>query len=497
MATIRHKHEAIEALKELEAKSDVRFFIVGGYVRDALRNKPSKDIDVVAINTDLKHLNKLLQTKGETKFIPFSSTKFGIVLFRMNGGQHIEIALPRVEYSTGSGHRDFEVTKGVGVTLEQDSARRDFKINSMYLPIGYKSRKEIVDYHGGAKDIRDRRISFIGKATDRIKEDPLRMLRLVSLQAKTGYRINSDAIETVKKSSDLLWKIPADRIKDELETILLSKKPSKSIRLLADLKLLKIIIQELDDCRGVQQEKTFHKYDIFIHCIRACDFTPPVLSLRYAALLHDIGKLDVKKWDENKERFTFHNHHQISIHKAEEILKRLRLSKEFIKEVCFLIEMHMYDYRAGWKDKTVRKFIKKIGITKSDLCNLSQIPLFQLRIADRLGSGFKNIPITYRQKAFENRIKSAFKKAEIFDIKDLVVNGGDISKYLKIAPGPKVGIILEELLDITMESPLLNNRKDLLELSSDLLKRIDDVKIAFVGHWNDWKKEVLKAIRGE
>lgn len=494
MAKIRHRHKILEVLKELEAGSDVRFFITGGYVRDTLRGKPPKDIDIVAMNTDFSSLIELLQTKGETKFIPFASIKFGIILFRVDTGHQIEIAMPRLERSTGSGHKDFEVTKGPGVTLKQDSARRDFKINSMYLPLEYKSRRDVIDYHGGVQDIRNRRISFVGDANKRIEEDPLRMLRLVSLQAKTEYRIDPFTVEAVKSNAELAREIPADCIKGELQTMLLSRKPSRSMRLLAKLKLLSTAIPELDDCRGVKQEKTFHKYDVFTHCIKACDFVPPVLSLRYAALLHDLGKPAVKKWDNSKKRFTFHNHHKVSTSKAKVALVRLRLGGKLIEEICFLIDMHMYDYRAKWKNKTVRRFVKKIGITKSDLDKLDQIPLFQLRIADRLGSGFKNIPVTGRQKAFEERIRSVFDEAEIFGAEDMAVNGRDVSGHLRILPGPKIGVILNKLLDTIMERPLLNSKKDLLALASKLLERIDNLDVKFEGNWEEWKKEVSKLI---
>lgn len=504
MVKIRRRHEAIEALKELEAESDVKFFITGGYVRDALRNKPAKDIDVVAINTNFEELVELLHIRGETKMVDFASTrKFGVVLFRVKGCRHIEIALPRIEHSTGSGHKEFKVTAGPEITLEQDSARRDFKINSMYLPIGYKSRKEVIDHQGGARDIKSRRISFVGNAKERIKEDPLRALRLVSLQAKTGYRIDPAAISAVRDNTALVWEVPADRIKDELKVLLLSRRPSRSIRLLAKLGLLKIVIPELDSCRGVKQEKTYHKYDVFTHCLKACDFVPPVLALRYAALLHDIGKPKVKKWDKNKKRFTFHNHHKVSTYKARGALERLKLSNELIEEICFLIDMHMYDYRAKWKSKTVRKFVKKIGITKSDLDELDQIPLFQLRIADRLGSGFKNIPITDRQRAFEGRIRKVFDQAEIFGMEDLAVNGDDVIKHLRVLPGPMVGIILDKLLDTALEKPLLNNKKELLDLSSKLIEEIEGLGIRLKGNWEEtegygparWKKEVWRGLK--
>ena len=494
MINIVHKHSAVRALRELEAGSNVEFFIAGGYVRDTLRNKPPKDIDIVAMNIDFDNLNKLLQTKGETKFVPFSSTKFGIILFRVNSVQQIEIALPRVERSTGSGHKDFEVNKGPGVTLEQDSSRRDFRINSMYLPVGYKSKKDIIDYNGGMQDIKNRYISFVGDADERIKEDPLRMLRMVSLQTKTGYRIDQTAIKSVINNVNLAWHIPSTRIKDELQIILLSKRPSRYIRLMAKLGLLGIIIPELDICRGVGQEKTYHKYDVFTHCVKTCDFVPPDLALKYAALLHDLGKPKVKNWNEDKKRFTFHNHHKVGISKAITALRRLRLSEKLIKEICFLIDMHMYDYRAKWKNKTVRKFIKKVGITKNDLDKLGQIPLFQLRIADRLGSGFKNTPVTGRQKAFEERIKKAFSEAEIFGKEDMAVNGTDVAKHLRISPGPKIGVILDKLLDIIMEKPLFNNKKDLLDMASELLSKIDNSGVKFSGNWGEWKAEVSKFI---
>ena len=493
---LRRWVNTLKALESIQKTTKAVFYIAGGAVRDLLVGRDPTDLDVVATKIGVTELWNKLRGIGEVRALNFSSTRFGITLFRVDDEPFTEIALPRTEISTGTGHRDFEIAVGPEISLKEDSDRRDFKINALYLPLSSRDRSDIIDYQEGLEDIKRRKISFVGNPKDRIYEDPLRMLRAISLQARTGYRIGSVSFDSISKLSRLIKEIPAERINVELRKVLLARKPSTSFILLHKTGLLRYIMPELEECVGVNQDRTYHKYDVFTHCIKSCDNAPPSLVLRLAALLHDIGKPDTKGWNESKGKITFYNHEVVGELKARKALGHLKFSNKEIEDVCFLVAMHMYDFRARWTDKAVRRFVKRVGITSSDLANLGNIPLFQLRIADRLGSGFKNIRITKRQKALEQRIIGVFEKAGVFDIKDLVVNGDDVIENCGIRESPDVGIILETVFNIVLDKPFLNNRDDLLHMVMNVAKQLDTLKTAKLKHHSvhDYKRAMVRKI---
>ena len=459
----------IEVLKLLQEKTAADVYIVGGFVRDLLRGKTNDDLDIVIRGLPLESLKAFLLNYGVFTEVSLSQTndafKTAIYLFRAQEDTlAAQISFPR-RGKLEIAHHDN--------TLEQDVKVRDFTINSLYLPINYKAITDVVDLSCGVAAIRQGVIIANGNPYSVIEASPIRMLRAVSLACRLGFVIHKSLKSAISERISLIKKCPPDAVRLELNKILLSENPSRGFRLLYALGLLKIVMPQLHACYGVTQNNKYHMYDVFEHCIKACDHTAANLTLRLAALLHDIGKPRAKRTHEDGKS-TFHNHEIIGAGLAEILLSKLNYDIKLKKQVCDLIRLHMYYYTHEFTDAAVRRFIASIGITKEDIDNISMYPLFQLRMADRLGNGFKKYAVTPRQLELEARIVKCFGDHNTFTVKELAINGNDIISFYKISPGPLVGKTLNYLLDRVLEDPSLNNKDDLMNLSCNILRGADE-----------------------
>jgi len=290
------------------------------------------------------------------------------------------------------------------------------------------------------------------------------------MAARTKYAISNHVKFAISECSALLASASQEAIRAELEEILLSHKPSTYLRSMRKLGVLKIILPELARCYSCKQDKRYHKYNVFTHLVYSCDNTEPNLVLRLAALFHDIGKPMVKK--EINGKITFHKHEVIGAKETEIILRRLKFDNKTISQVTHLIRMHMYHYTRKYTDAGVRRFITNAGVTKEDINDIGNLPLFKIRKAERLGNGFKKQAVTQRQLDFEKRIVTTFKESSGFAVSDLVVDGADIKRIFGLKPSPKIGKILNHLLKIIMEDPKANDERILLHCTLDYL--LDD-----------------------
>ena len=470
----------IKALQSLDKETKASVYIVGGYVRDLLRNKDNSDLDIVVCGLQFDSIKKFLAKHGAVKEVSLAKTNenFGIniLLFRGDDGVEAQITLPRRgKLQIPDSHN----------TLSQDVKFRDFKINSLYLPIG-RGKRDIIDLVGGRDDIVNRRITSNGSPNERVKESPIRMMRAISLSCRTGYRISQDLIEAIKANAHLIKKCPEDGVRKELNRILLCKKPSKYLKLLDKVGLLEHIFPELHKCIGVNQDVKYHKYDVFNHLIYTCDNCPPDLKMRLAGLLHDVGKAEtrrvVKATEGGEQRTTFHKHELVSTKLAKRFLSRLKYDNNLSKEVIDLVKFHMFHYTREWTDAAVRKFIRKVNIPEEYMTeeSISKFPLFVLRSSERRGNGLKVEAVTDRQRDFEKKIIDIYRESNGLEIKDLDINGNIVMDTFRMSPGVQIGNLLKFLLDRVLENPQLNNRLDLLKLATEYLyneKEKDNVAI--------------------
>ena len=464
----------IQVLKKLDKETPAKVYIVGGFVRDYLRNKSNGDLDIVIRGLPLKSIEKFLNKYGKTKKVTLAQTNdqfaVSILLFKAYDYFSVEaqITLPRKGKNQISSPYN---------TLKQDSKFRDFKINALYLPIQYKSKKDVIDLIGGKDDIINRTLCSNGSPNERIKESPIRMLRAVSLASRINYTIDLKLWNTIKTNAHLIKKVPVENIRHELNKILMCNKPSKYLKFLQKLNLLKYIAPEIQNCVKVGQDKRYHKYDVFTHLIYTVDNIDLDLVIRLSGLLHDIGKPVVKRVildrDTNTHRVTFYKHDVISAKLATTFLKRLKYNNVIIKKVISLVRLHMYHYTREWTNVALRRFIKRANITEyyMSLDKILSFPLFRLRAAERLGSG-KKIAVTNRQKDFEKRVIDVYNSSSGLNITDLKIDGNIIMEVFKLKPGIQIGNILNYLLTSILNNPALNNRLDLLKLTVDYLENL-------------------------
>jgi len=450
----------INVLQKLNRDTEAEVYYVGGFVRDLVRRKKPNNIDMLIRNYPLPNLIKYLSKHGE---VNKNASRYNMITFTCNG-DIVRISLP---YNGSKSSHHF--------SLKEDARYRDLTINAMYLPIDRRSKKHIIDFYTGLKDIKDRKIRAIGNIKRSIVLSPIRMLRAIAFVSWLNYKIDTNLFYAIKTLSKLLDKAQVDDIRDELVKILLSKKPSKYLKILHSTGLLYLIIPELHMCHGVDQNKQYHKHDVFTHCILACDNTDSDIVLRLSALLHDVGKLQTREEKSNDgnnddKKVTFYSHEVVSARLAKRILKRLNFDKDIISKVAELAYLHMYNYEPDkWTDAAVRRFIRKAKISNDDLDKLNTFPLFLVRRADRLANGYPHSEVSYRQELFQQRICEIFEQSNAITINDLEIDGATLMSKFNLKEGPTVGHVLNYLLSLVLEDQKLNTIDILIDEASSYL----------------------------
>lgn len=447
-------HEVLEIYKKLE-ENGFEVYLVGGSVRNILLKRPVKDWDLTT-NATPDELMKIFKDG-------FYDNQFGTVGIPViiNKIKHVvEITTFRTEQSLSPTHKPDKVVWGK--TLNEDLSRRDFTINAIALKVIDKPLSfEIIDPFKGESDLKKKVIKAVGDPNLRFKEDALRLLRAIRIATELNFKIEKNTWESIKKDSGLIKHISAERIKTEVLRIVSSENADEGIMLLKDSGILIEILPELLEGVGVSQKRPgrHHLDDVFTHNILSLKFCPskdPIV--KFATLLHDIGKPKVAKKDEDGF-IIFHNHEVAGAKMAEEICERLRFSKKEKDKVVNLIRWHMFSVNENQTDSAIRRFIRKIGVE-----NVKD--MMDLRVGDRLGGGTQTAE-SWRLKLFKEKIEKQLKPAP-FSINDLAIDGNDIIKTLDIKPGPKIGEILQKLFEEVDEDLSKNNRDYLLKRLKEL-----------------------------
>ena len=436
---------------------------VGGPVRDKLMQRAHKDYDVICRKLTIEQITKILSPYGKIATVGKS---FGITKFspHKNSEIEIDIALPRKERSTGTHHRDFDVNFDPNLSIEEDLERRDFTINAMamLLPDG-----KIIDPFGGKNDIEAKLIRQVFPKT--FEEDPLRLIRAIQFATRFNFTIEPVTWAAVCENAKLIETISGERISAELVKIMAAEKPSIGFDLLFESGILKYILPELVALKGIEQDKQPGD-DVYAHTMRVLDAArkdPEIdnkgnLELLFAALLHDTGKEKTSQYHEPTQRIVFFGHQLVSARIAKRLMKNLKLSSVGVNSdtVVTLIEHHMFETKASFTDRAIRRFVAKIG---KDLISL----LMDLRLADNRGGKHPNgIKGVLRLKS---RIKEELAKKPPFGAKDLAINGNDLIK-LDISEGPQIGQILNHLVELVLDYPQKNERDVLLALVKEKIK---------------------------
>lgn len=426
---------------------------VGGVVREQLLGitRGVQDTDFLVRGISPDDLENILGKLGKLVLVGKS---FGVYKFTPSGSQSVfDIVFPRRERSFGPGHREFEVDWDWHMDVTEDLGRRDFTINAIAQDV---RTGRLIDPVGGIEDLKTHTLRMVFPQA--FSEDPLRILRGLRFQTRFGLEVEEKTREAMTASVSLLSTLSAERVQEEMTKLLTQcNRPSNAFQIMHEIGALRVVLPELDRCAGVSQNE-YHPDDVFTHSIRTCDVVPTDnLPVRWAALLHDVGKVDRKRTVADQklgERVVFYGHQAVSAQAAVKILRRLRYRNALVKKCEVLVAHHMFDYDSEWKDSTVRRFIRRVG--KENLEDL-----FVLREAD-VKSRDPKAPMKDLREIRE-RVARELRERHTIGIAELRVDGHDVIHICGVKAGPVVGEILSDLLEIVIEKPEMNDRSRLLE----------------------------------
>jgi poly(A) polymerase len=412
-------------------------YLVGGSVRDALLGRLGDDLDF-ATDARPEQVLKLVEDWGSTWETGRAFGTIGVA----RGSVRCEITTFRAE-SYDPGSRKPEVV--YGDTLDGDLGRRDFTVNAMAVAL---PDHEFVDPYGGLRDLAERVLRTPGTPEESFGDDPLRMLRAARFAAQLGFTPDPGVVAAMAGMAERLEIVSAERVQVELSKLLLAKEPVRGLTLLVDTGLADSVLPELPAMRLAIDSVHQHK-DVYLHSLAvlenamAREGDEPDLTLRMAALLHDIGKPATREI--GPDGVSFHHHEVVGAKLARKRLRALKYPKQFVDDVCALIELHLrfHTYRMGWTDAAVRRYVTDAGpllprlnaLVRSDCTTRNRAK------AERLAALYDTL---------EARVTELAKAEELAAIRpDL--DGREIMEILGVPPGPVVGQAYRYLLDERME----------------------------------------------
>ena len=453
-------HQISEAADRL----GVECYVVGGYVRDIFLERPSNDIDVVVVGSGIAVAEKLKQMLGRKAHLSvFKNFGTAQVKFRQKGVENeVEFVGARKEsYSHDS--RKPIVEDG---TLEDDQNRRDFTINAMAICLNKNRFGELVDPFNGLADLEDGIIATPLDPEVTFSDDPLRMMRCIRFATQLNFQIEGDTFEALERMVDRIKIVSGERIKDELNKIILAPHPSIGFEYLQRSGLLQIILPELAALDIVEQKNGrahknnfYHTLEVLENVAVSSDLHQNDLWLRWAALLHDVGKTKSKRWDP-AIGWTFHNHNIIGAKMVPVIFRRLMLPMDAkMKYVQKLVDLHMRPIAIAddeVTDSAVRRLMNDAGEDIDDLMTLCEADITS-----------KN---EVRKKLFLENFRMVREKLADLKEKDYVrllqpvIDGNEIMEMFHLKPSREVGVLKQFLKDAVLDNRVQNEREPLMQL---------------------------------
>lgn len=450
------EHEIIvRQLAVMFEQADSPVYLVGGYVRNLLLGLPPADLDIASPLLP-QQLMEIAQQNGVGS-VHLVNPTLGTVLLEINGEKIEHTTFRRESYAPGGGHMPNQVW--IGASLEEDAQRRDFSVNALYIDL---QKRQLLDpTQRGLEDIQKRRLrSARNSAEEMIRDDALRLLRLIRFACQLDFSIEKELFRAARRYAPQIRAISKERIAAELKKILLSdtayalkrRQPAarKAVILLETTGVLTQLIPEFEGYRALGQCK-YHKYNIFLHTANTVGWTPPDLILRYAALFHDVGK--VITWQKSGRMI---GHDKLGAEIAARRMSLLGVDKRTTELACRLVREHMYDLNGQARESKIRLKIQSMGYE-----NFARLIL--LREVDFLGSGYEQKPVETAEK-FRMIMEKMQKEGAPMQIRDLDITGNDLIQHYGIQ-GRQVGEILQALLHECLLHPTQNQRQHLLRIA--------------------------------
>ena len=445
-------------------------YVVGGYVRDIFLESPSKDIDVVVVGSGIKVAEELKHRIGR---------KAHLSVFRNFGTAQVKIVSQKEEIEVefvGARRESYSHDSRKPIvedgTLEDDQNRRDFTINALAICLNRERFGELVDPFDGIYDMEDGIIRTPLDPDITFSDDPLRMMRCVRFATQLGFYIEEETFDALRRNAYRLDIISGERISDELNKIMLAHHPSTGFDYLYRAGLLERILPELVALDNVDVRNGRAHKNNYLHTLEVLENVVKNgggLWLRWAALLHDIGKPKSKRWD-NQTGWTFHNHNYLGAKMVPNIFRRLKLPMDMkMKYVQKLVDMHMRPIVIADEevtDSAVRRLVNDAGDDIDDLMLLCEADITsknQVRKA-RFLENFRLV----REKI------SDLKERDFKRLLQPVIDGNEIMEMFHLKPSREVGILKQTLKDAVLDNRIPNEREPLMQL---LMEKAHEMKL--------------------
>ncbi len=448
-----------QASKEVGVES----YVVGGYVRDLVLQRPSKDIDFVCVGSGIKLAEEVARALGKDAKLSVFKT-YGTAAIHHNGYEYEFVGARKESYKKDS--RNPVVEDG---TLEDDQNRRDFTINAMALSLAEDSYGQLVDPFNGMEDLRNMIIRTPLEPGITFSDDPLRMLRAMRFASQLHFDIEPDTFQGIIDNVDRIGIISQERITDELNKIIMSDKPSYGFQLLFHSGLLKPIFPEMTDLHGVEKINGKGHKDNFFHTLQVldniCEMTDD-LWLRWAAILHDIAKPATQRFNE-KVGWTFHGHEDLGAKWVPKIFKRMKLPlDERMKYVQKLVRLHLRPIALvndRVTDSAVRRMIFEAGEDVRDLMTLCKAD-----VTSKNPEKVKKYQANFVK--VEKRIKEVEQRDHVMNFHP-PVSGEKIIEVFDIKPSKVIGDIKNEIKEAILDGRIKNDENEAFDLMVKLGKK--------------------------
>ena len=460
-------------ISEAADRLGVECYVVGGYVRDIFLERPSNDIDVVVVGSGIAVAEELKRMVGK---------KAHLSVFRNFGTAQVKFHQQGVEYEVdfvGARKESYSHDSRKPVvedgTLEDDQNRRDFTINAMAVCLNKKRFGELVDPFNGLADLEDCIIATPLEPGITFSDDPLRMMRCIRFATQLNFQIEDVTFEALERMADRIKIVSGERIKDELNKIILAPHPSVGFEYLQRCGLLNIILPELAALDIVEtkngrahKNNFYHTLEVLENVVSSQDNN---LWLRWAAILHDVGKTKSKRWDP-AVGWTFHNHNIIGAKMVPVIFRRLMLPMDAkMKYVQKLVDLHMRPIAIAddeVTDSAVRRLMNDAGEDIDDLMTLCEADITS-----------KN---EVRKKMFLENFRMVREKLTDLKEKDYVrllqpvIDGNEIMELFHLKPSREVGVLKQYLKDAVLDNKVENEREPLMALLMEKAKSMGLIK---------------------
>ena len=450
------KLPVFEKISSYCKENNAECYVVGGYVRDFLLKRKSKDIDILVLGNGIEIAKNIARSLDEKIQVTVFKT-FGTAYFKYNDFEIEFVGARKESYTSGS--RNPIVESG---TFKEDIDRRDFKINSMAISLHPKSFGKLIDLHNGLDDLENCIINTPLDAGITFSDDPLRMLRAVRFASQLNFTLDDKLILTMNELKSRIEIVTNERIVDELNKILLSKTPSIGFKLLEKTGLLDFILPEITNLKGIDEIEGQKHKDNFYHTLEVldniCENTEN-LWLRWAALLHDIGKAPTKKFDK-KIGWTFHGHEFEGSKMVYKLFKRLKMplneKMKYVQKLVLMSSRPIVLAQKNVTDSAVRRLIFDASDAVDDLMTLCEAD-----ITTKNKTRFERYHDNFR--LVREKIIQVEEKDNIRNFQP-PITGAEIMKTFNLKPCKTIGIIKENIKEAILDGDIGNNYEDAYNL---------------------------------